>query len=190
MNLRFGPACAVDGQVAVESGLERDTDHFSVQFPQYDTGVLSDIGNEVKDLSCFLLGHKARCPVGTFVGVHEVAVPVIFTCVAVPHPHDHKDQNGYRDDTDSDPIKTIRKAKRRDNAGQETRVRELRGGPAVKRAASSGPDVIVVEELPDVATAIEQSGEGEGQDDEQLNQVLSQGETRSFRMRQNQCTEY
>ena len=114
------------GDIPIESGILWDTHHLAVQFPQNRPVVLANVGNQVKDAFHLLFGHETGRSVGALVGVNEIAIPVIFSCLAVAHTHDHENQN--TDDRDADPhtIQAVRESESRQNTGQETGAWELR----------------------------------------------------------------
>ncbi len=163
----FGAAGPIDRQIAVETCLFRDADHFSVYLAQDDTRVLSDIGNKVKHLLQLFLGHKARCSVGAFGGVNQVAFPVIFAGFTVTHPHDHEDQHSQRSHTAAHTVQTIGPAEYSANTSKESGIGQLRCGS--ERSAGRLPYIVVVEELCNIAAPIEQGGQSDGQDDKQFN---------------------
>ena len=166
----FGAAGPVHSQIPIEPGLLRDTYHLAVQLPQDDAGVFADIGNQIQDTLQLLFGHKARCAVGAFVGVDQVAVSVILAGLAVSHPHDHKHQYGQGRYAAAHTVQAVGPAEYRGDTDKEIGVREL--GRGAKAAARRLPRLVVVEELGNKAAAVEQSGDGNGQNDDQQNEFF------------------
>ena len=133
--------------------------------------MLADVGNQVQHLLYFLFGHKARCPIGALVGVDQIALPVVFPGLAVPHPHDHKNQHSQGGNAAAHTVKAIGEAEYGGDAGKETGVRKL--GGCTKGPARGLPHIIVVEELGYVTAPIEQCAQGDGQDDNELYLLFS-----------------
>ena len=84
-----------------------------------------DVGNEVQDLLQLLLAHEARCAVGAFAGIDQVACPVILAAVACAHLHDHQDQQRESNDTGADPVQTIWESESGGDTDKEAWIREL-----------------------------------------------------------------
>ena len=154
----FGAAGPIHRQITVEPGFQWDTDRLAIYLTQDDTRVLADVGNQVQHALQFLFGHKARCPICTLVGVDQVALPVICSCFAVPHPHNHEDQHTQRSHTAAHTVQAMRPAEHSGDAGEEIAVRKFRRG--AEGPARRLPHIVVVEELRNIAAPIEQGGQG------------------------------
>lgn len=148
-------------QIPIEPGLFWDAHYLPLQLTQNDTVVLFDIRNQIQNAFQFFSGHEARFTIGAFVGIDEVAVSVILAGFAVPHPHHHDDQERQQSHTDTKTIEAVWETKYGGDAGKEIPARKL--GSSAKYAAFGLPDIIVVNKLADVAAAIEQGGQGNGQ---------------------------
>lgn len=133
--------------------------------------MLTDIGNQVQYAFQFLLGHKARCPVCTLVGVDQVTLPVICPRLTVPHPHDHEDQHSQGRHTAAYTVQAVGPAEYRGDTDKEIGVGKLRR--SAEGSARRLPHVIVVKELSDVAAAVEQGGQSDGDNNEQFYQLFS-----------------
>lgn len=125
--------------------------------------MLFDIRNQIQNAFQFFPGHEARCAIGTFAGIDEVAVAVIFAGLAVPHPHHHDDQKRQQAHADAKAIEAVRESEGGSNADKEIPAWKL--GSSAKCAAFGLPDIVVADKLADVAAPIEQRRQGNGQDD-------------------------
>ena len=125
--------------------------------------MLADVGHQVQHALQLLLGHKARCAVCALVGIDQVALPVVFPCLAVPHPHDHEDQHSQRPHTAAHTVQAVGPAEDSGEAGEEIAVGKLRRG--AEGPARRLPHIVVVEKLCDIAAPVEQGEKGDGDDD-------------------------
>ena len=109
-----------------------------------------------------LLAHPAGGVVGSFGGIGEIPVLVIFPGIAVPDPHDEKEQHGQQPDTDKYPVDPVWRMHRRTEAGGQAGGCG-QGGSAVPRiAAPLFPEGVVADELPQVAARIQDGKDGNG----------------------------
>ena len=109
--------------------------------------VLSYVGNQVEDTFQFLPVQKSGRTVGSLVRIGKVALAVVFSGVAVTHPHDHKDQQSQKPKADTNTVETVGKMKRSPKAGKKSWIRHLWGCSAVQCAAGFLPHLIVIEKL-------------------------------------------
>ena len=133
--------------------------------------VLADIGNQVQHTLQLLSGHKARRAVGALVGVDQIALLVVCAGFAVPHPHDHENQHTQRRYAATHPVQAVGPAEHGGDTGKEAGIGKLRRG--AEGPSRRLPHIVVVKELSDVAAPVEQSAQGDGDDDSQLNQLFS-----------------
>ena len=94
-----------------------------------------------------------------FGRVGKIPVLVIFPGIAVPDPHDEKEQHGQKPDTDKYPVDPVWRMNRRVEAGGQAGGCGQRGSAVPRIAAALFPEGIVADELPQVAARI-QDGDG------------------------------
>lgn len=183
----FGARSAIYGQIAVESCLLRDADHLPIQFPQNRSVVLSDIRDKIQNTFQLPLAHKSGGSIGSFVGIGQVTLAVIYSRVAVPHPHDHQNQQGKKPHADAKTIKTVRKVKGCCKAQEEVGIWKIRGSPVDSPCCL--PPLIVVEQLGQVSTSIQKGQYGDWHRNQAFNQFLPGYGAHSFHTVQSRCSE-
>ena len=99
-----------------------------------------------------------------------VTLPVVCPRLTVPHPHDHEDQHSERGHTAAHTVQAVGPAEYRGDTDKEIGVGKLRR--SAEGSARCLPYVVVVEELSNVAAAVEQGGQSDRDNNEQFYQLF------------------
>ena len=133
--------------------------------------VAPQVGNQVKDAGHFFPVHPTGSAISSLCGIGEIPFFIVFSGIAVTHPHNHNEKDGQQADADENPINAVGRADGGEQAGKKIRRRQLRRGSVSGIAAALLPEGIIPDKLRQISPGIKNRKGGSRNSDQDF-QIL------------------